>query len=132
MAAFGGARGVGAKPPEKGIFPLDHFGECKQVGAGASKQRHLPGCSLLTAAALPAGRGCLPLLPQSTRKECSRVQEPSQAVSGVQNGEVRCRWTFAGSCGSGLRQSRVHQGQTGQLLMLCCTGLTSALQEPDG
>jgi cytochrome c oxidase assembly protein subunit 19 len=31
MSAFGGARGVGAKPPEKGIFPLDHFGECKQV-----------------------------------------------------------------------------------------------------
>eukprot|EP00240_Pyramimonas_obovata_P009281 CAMPEP_0118928024 /NCGR_PEP_ID=MMETSP1169-20130426/5381_1 /TAXON_ID=36882 /ORGANISM="Pyramimonas obovata, Strain CCMP722" /LENGTH=78 /DNA_ID=CAMNT_0006869917 /DNA_START=94 /DNA_END=330 /DNA_ORIENTATION=- len=20
-----------AKPPEKGVFPLDHFGECKQV-----------------------------------------------------------------------------------------------------
>lgn len=23
---------MGAKPPEKGVFPLDHFGECKQVG----------------------------------------------------------------------------------------------------
>jgi len=22
---------VSARPPEKGIFPLDHFGECKQV-----------------------------------------------------------------------------------------------------
>ncbi|KAF8071262.1 hypothetical protein HT031_001345 [Scenedesmus sp. PABB004] len=31
MSAFGGPRGAGAKPPEKGIFPLDHFGECKQV-----------------------------------------------------------------------------------------------------
>jgi hypothetical protein len=31
MAAFGGARGAGARPPEKGIFPLDHFGECKKV-----------------------------------------------------------------------------------------------------
>ena len=31
MSAFGGARGAPAKPPEKGIFPLDHFGECKQV-----------------------------------------------------------------------------------------------------
>lgn len=30
--AFGGARGYQARPPEKGIFPLDHFGECKQVG----------------------------------------------------------------------------------------------------
>jgi cytochrome c oxidase assembly protein subunit 19 len=31
MAAFGGSRGSGARPPEKGIFPLDHFGECKKV-----------------------------------------------------------------------------------------------------
>jgi cytochrome c oxidase assembly protein subunit 19 len=31
MAAFGGARGAPSRPPEKGIFPLDHFGECKQV-----------------------------------------------------------------------------------------------------
>lgn len=31
MSAFGGSRGVAARPPEKGIFPLDHFGECKQV-----------------------------------------------------------------------------------------------------
>ncbi|WIA12178.1 hypothetical protein OEZ85_012249 [Tetradesmus obliquus] len=31
MSAFGGPRGASAKPPEKGIFPLDHFGECKQV-----------------------------------------------------------------------------------------------------
>jgi hypothetical protein len=29
--AFGGARGVTAKAPEKGIFPLDHFGECTEV-----------------------------------------------------------------------------------------------------
>lgn len=26
--AFGGARGYQPKPPEKGVFPLDHFGEC--------------------------------------------------------------------------------------------------------
>lgn len=31
--AFGGARGYQPRPPEKGVFPLDHFGECKQVGA---------------------------------------------------------------------------------------------------
>lgn len=30
-AAFGGSRGVAAKAPEKGVFPLDHFGECKTV-----------------------------------------------------------------------------------------------------
>lgn len=29
--AFGGSRGMQPKPPEKGVFPLDHFGECKQV-----------------------------------------------------------------------------------------------------
>ena len=29
--AFGGARGIAAKAPEKGVFPLDHFGECKTV-----------------------------------------------------------------------------------------------------
>ena len=29
--AFGGARGLAPKPPEKGVFPLDHFGECKKV-----------------------------------------------------------------------------------------------------
>jgi cytochrome c oxidase assembly protein subunit 19 len=28
MSAFGGARGVGARAPEKGVFPLDHFHEC--------------------------------------------------------------------------------------------------------
>ena len=30
-SAFGGARGLAAKAPEKGVFPLDHFGECKTV-----------------------------------------------------------------------------------------------------
>ena len=29
--AFGGARGYQPRPPEKGVFPLDHFGECKDV-----------------------------------------------------------------------------------------------------
>ncbi|WZN59074.1 cytochrome c oxidase assembly protein COX19 [Chloropicon roscoffensis] len=32
-AAFGGSRGVAAKAPEKGVFPLDHFGECKTFAA---------------------------------------------------------------------------------------------------
>ena len=34
--AFGGARGYQPKPPEKGVFPLDHFGECK-----GSKQKYM-------------------------------------------------------------------------------------------
>jgi cytochrome c oxidase assembly protein subunit 19 len=29
--SFGGARGYQPRPPEKGVFPLDHFGECKGV-----------------------------------------------------------------------------------------------------
>lgn len=29
--AFGGPKGSGAKAPEKGVFPLDHFAECKKV-----------------------------------------------------------------------------------------------------
>ena len=29
--AFGGARGAGARPPERGVFPLDHGGECAPV-----------------------------------------------------------------------------------------------------
>lgn len=29
--AFGGSRGLQPKPPERGVFPLDHFGECKEV-----------------------------------------------------------------------------------------------------
>mmetsp|Transcript_25343 Transcript_25343/g.70897 ORF Transcript_25343/g.70897 Transcript_25343/m.70897 type:complete len:117 (-) Transcript_25343:220-570(-) len=29
-SAFGGARGTAPKPPEKGVFPLDHFGECTE------------------------------------------------------------------------------------------------------
>ena len=31
--AFGGARGYQPKAPDKGVFPLDHFGECKQVSS---------------------------------------------------------------------------------------------------
>ena len=34
--AFGGARGLAPRPPEKGVFPLDHYGECK-----AAKQAYL-------------------------------------------------------------------------------------------
>jgi len=45
--AFGAARGLAAKPPEKGVFPLDHFGECKKVGAtsrvGSADERGFDG-----------------------------------------------------------------------------------------
>lgn len=29
--AFGGTRGLQPMPPEKGVFPLDHFQECQHV-----------------------------------------------------------------------------------------------------
>ena len=29
--AFGGARGLQPVAPEKGVFPLDHFQQCKEV-----------------------------------------------------------------------------------------------------
>lgn len=32
--AFGGSRGLPPRPPEKGVFPLDHFGECTEVRWG--------------------------------------------------------------------------------------------------
>eukprot|EP01025_Chloroclados_australasicus_P068615 TRINITY_DN9543_c0_g2_i2.p1 TRINITY_DN9543_c0_g2~~TRINITY_DN9543_c0_g2_i2.p1 ORF type:complete len:106 (-),score=13.28 TRINITY_DN9543_c0_g2_i2:49-342(-) len=31
--AFGGQRQLPPRPPEKGIFPLDHFQECKQAAS---------------------------------------------------------------------------------------------------
>ena len=31
MSAFGGARGLQPRAPEKGVFPLDHFAECKSI-----------------------------------------------------------------------------------------------------
>lgn len=37
--AFGGARGYQPRPPEKGVFPLDHFGECKSVSISHSLSR---------------------------------------------------------------------------------------------
>lgn len=71
MSAFGGARGVGAKPPEKGIFPLDHFGECKQVSlfhqglcqATLTAAAHPP--PLLLRRLVDAGCRCVPGLPKN-------------------------------------------------------------------
>ncbi len=51
--AFGGARGVAPKAPDKGVFPLDHFGECKKV---RGKYPDWCACSMLCCAKSP-GRG---------------------------------------------------------------------------
>ena len=31
MQQAASSRSASARPPEKGVFPLDHFGECKEV-----------------------------------------------------------------------------------------------------
>lgn len=36
----GGFRGAAAKPPEKGVFPLDHFGECTEVAPPPPQSGH--------------------------------------------------------------------------------------------
>jgi len=64
MSAFGGARGVGAKPPEKGIFPLDHFGECKKASAMDGGHASCMECSCCIAAVATVGGKCLLGLPQ--------------------------------------------------------------------
>lgn len=50
--AFGGARGYQPRPPEKGVFPLDHFGECKKV----ENSSHVRTVSLLLVS--PSFTGC--------------------------------------------------------------------------
>ena len=42
--AFGGSRGYQPRAPEKGVFPLDHFGECKQVGVRYCACTHTLHC----------------------------------------------------------------------------------------
>jgi cytochrome c oxidase assembly protein subunit 19 len=39
--AFGGARGNAPKPPEKGVFPLDHLGECKDVSVNSERVKRV-------------------------------------------------------------------------------------------
>ena len=58
--AFGGARGFQPRPPEKGVFPLDHFGECTKVGTPAASRhcwRQACAASSRPAAGLRRGSG---------------------------------------------------------------------------
>ena len=55
--AFGGARGLQPRPPEKGVFPLDHFGECQEVNFSTqilAQIWHIGTASPLTVAFLSA------------------------------------------------------------------------------
>lgn len=53
--AFGGARGLQAKAPEKGVFPLDHFGECKKVPVSYNAYKY--NISLMEFGSIYAGAG---------------------------------------------------------------------------
>ena len=64
--AWGGARGLQPRAPEKGVFPLDHFGECKQV------------CTLLALRPSPA--------PTGPRVSATNVIAGASAISYVQRG----------------------------------------------
>lgn len=64
--AFGGSRGLQPRAPEKGVFPLDHFGECKQVNmmvhaAFMAPARPSPGFNCF------ADITAVPCLPQGER-----------------------------------------------------------------
>ena len=86
--AFGGSRGYQPRAPEKGVFPLDHFGECKQVG----NQVFLP-CQHLIAGVIaiggnPAGVARLPGMPQGQCWRCFEMPRPVQALFTVPYGQV--------------------------------------------
>lgn len=69
--AFGGARGFQPRPPEKGVFPLDHFGECKKASS-----------SFAFAGWGQAGGAIFPLQPQH---HCSlRGAIPASPPAGLQ------------------------------------------------
>ena len=62
--AFGGSRSPPPKPPEKGVFPLDHFGECAKE-----------------AAAYKAGTPTLPRRPPPGRTRDAGVEPPPSPPS---------------------------------------------------
>ena len=82
--AFGGARGYQPRPPEKGVFPLDHFGECKQVGAHRACQEVallLLSASAVSLKALSDGRYLQPAsISAAYLRLCSLPPGPARAA----------------------------------------------------
>ena len=86
--AFGGARGNQPKPPEKGVFPLDHFGECKQVGPTTAAT--MQGDALPSSHALRSPRP--PLQVKEEYLECLKAhQAEGEACQGVAKRYLECR-----------------------------------------
>ena len=73
--AFGGSRGLQPRAPEKGVFPLDHFGECKQVCCLVLLCTHTAGrAALALSVCSHAGITRLFSLPKRQYWRCIKVQ----------------------------------------------------------
>ena len=100
--SFGGARQGAPKPPEKGVFPLDHFGECTTVRAGGWRGL----CQLPSSAAAqtrarvleqPTGSGRERQLAgagrrQAPRTPCSPPRCPLNAATGRSRTSISSAW----------------------------------------
>lgn len=107
-------RSLAPRPPEKGVFPLDHFNECKQVCVCGKREREraIWGWLEKSAAPLPPppltnplrpippslcpGQGRLHGLPVLPRRGCRPLLRPGKSLPDVSHGPVR-------ACGGGGR-----------------------------
>ena len=76
--AFGGSRSLAPKPPEKGVFPLDHFNECKQV---RERERVRGPGFARECAGRPSPTRCFPRLPRWVRPFSPRPFSPCSRPS---------------------------------------------------
>mmetsp|Transcript_9563 Transcript_9563/g.33905 ORF Transcript_9563/g.33905 Transcript_9563/m.33905 type:complete len:140 (+) Transcript_9563:297-716(+) len=88
--AFGGARGLQPKPPEKGVFPLDHFGECKAVrivfatmATPFDREVGRRYRRTLTCQSNPSGEGRIHEMPQGKQARLRKVQGGGEEIPGV-------------------------------------------------
>jgi hypothetical protein len=87
------------RAPEKGVFPLDHFGECKEArgacGCGGTTRAHCPRrvCTHPPADAprARAGDGGVHGVPQGGGLRHGALPPPVQALPGVPHEPVRMR-----------------------------------------
>ena len=119
--AFGGARGAGARPPERGVFPLDHAGECAPVAA-----EYL---ACLRGARGDSGGEC---------REVSKRYLECRMERGLMAQEDLGRLGFAppGGAGGGGRGGRAAPGGGGRPApgprRLCCGGVLGKACSPAG
>lgn len=91
--AFGGSRGYQPRAPEKGVFPLDHFGECKQVRfrcfalhVGMYACRGAYADCIVRNSRNHAGVTGVPGLLERACRGCSKMQRVVQVVPAVSYG----------------------------------------------